>query len=200
MRTNGNRAKPGSQMEEELQYPIELRDARLRLRPWQEDDAAPLVDAVRESVASVGRWLAWCHAGYGHDQATAWIGHCREGWHAGHHFAFAMRDGRDGSLLGGVGLSQLEPMHRRANLGYWVRTGCQRQGLATAAAQLVARFGFERLGLIRIEVVALPDNAPSRATALRIGARFEAIARHRLLVEGQPRDAAVYGLLPSDLP
>ena len=187
-------------MEEDPQYSIELCDARLRLSPWMEDDAGRLVDAVQASVASVGRWLPWCHAGYGHDQAVAWISHCQVGWHAGYHFAFAMRDGRDGSLLGGVGLNQIEPLHRRANLGYWVRHGRQRQGLATAAAQLVARFGFERLGLIRIEVVALPDNTPSRATALRIGARFESIARHRLLVNGQPQDAAVYGLLPSDLP
>lgn len=187
-------------MEEDPQYSIELRGARLRLSPWMEDDAGRLVDAVQASVASVGRWLPWCHAGYGHDQAMAWINHCRAGWQAGHHFAFAMRDGRDGSLLGGVGLNQIEPVHRRANLGYWVRHGAQRQGLATAAARLVAHFGFERLGLIRIEVVALPDNTVSRATALRIGARFEAIARHRLLVDGQPRDAAVYGLLPSDLP
>jgi RimJ/RimL family protein N-acetyltransferase len=81
-----------------------------------------------------------------------------------------------------------------------MRQACQRRGLATAAAQHVARFGFEQLGLIRIEIVALPDNAASRATALRIGARFESIARQRLLVEGQPRDAAVYGLLRSDLP
>ena len=171
-------------MEKDPQYSIELCDARLRLSPWMEDDAGRLVDAVQESVASVGRWLPWCHAGYGRDQASAWISHCQAGWHTGHHFAFAMRDGCGGSLLGGVGLNQFEPLHRRANLGYWVRQGRQRQGLAAAAAQLVARFGFERLGLIRIEVVALPDNTPSRATALRIGARFESIARHRLLVNG----------------
>ncbi|CAM5302227.1 GNAT family N-acetyltransferase [Rhodanobacter lindaniclasticus] len=188
------------QTEQDPHHLIELGDARLRLSPWAEDDAGPLVDAVQESIASVGRWLPWCHAGYGREEASAWISHCRAGRQAGSHFAFAMRDARDGSLLGGVGLNQFEPVHRRANLGYWVRHRCQQQGLATAAAQLVTRFGFERLGLIRIEIVALPDNAPSRATALRIGARFEAIARHRLLVDGQPRDAAVYGLLPSDLP
>jgi len=186
-------------MENDLQDTIELDDAHVRLRPWSNADADDLVDAVRESVDSVGRWLPWCRADYGRDAADAWIAHCRAGWQAGHHFAFAMRGAHDGALLGGVGLNQFEPTHRRANLGYWVRQDRQRQGAATAAARQVARFGFEQLGLIRIEIVALPDNAASRATALRIGARFESIARHRLLVEGQPRDAAVYGLLRSDL-
>ncbi|MGB3839137.1 MAG: GNAT family protein [Rhodanobacter sp.] len=187
-------------MERDAQYAIELGDAHVRLRPWSDTDADALVDAVRESVDSVGRWLPWCRADYGRDAADAWIAHCQAGWQAGNHFAFAVRSAHDGSLLGGAGLNQLEPIHRRANLGYWMRQGCQRRGLATVAAQRVARFGFEQLGLIRIEIVALPDNAASRATALRIGARFESIARQRLLVEGQPRDAAVYGLLRSDLP
>lgn len=186
-------------MDQNPEHTIELGDARLRLRPWREDDAGELVEAAHESVDSVGRWLPWCRAEYGHAAASAWVRHCQAGWQAGAHFAFAVRDAHEGQLLGGVGLNQFEPVHRRANLGYWVRRTRQREGLASAAAQLVARFGFERLGLIRIDVVALPDNAPSRATALRIGGRLEAIARNRLLVDGQPRDAAVYGLIPNDL-
>ena len=178
---------------------IELADGRLRLRPWRHDDGAQLLEAVGESVDSVGRWLPWCHAGYGQDEAAAWISHCRSGWQSGQHFAFPLFDPNSGRLLGGVGLNQIEPVHRRANLGYWVRQSCQRQGLAAAAARLVARFGFERLGLIRIEIVILPDNRPSRATAERIGASFESIARNRLWVRGKERDAAVYGLIPQDL-
>lgn len=178
---------------------IELSDARLRLRPWQDHDAGQLADAVHESVDSVGRWLPWCHADYGSDDARTWIAHCRSGWRAGAHFALPVFDAGSGQLLGSAGLSQLDPIHRRANLGYWVRQSRQRQGVGTAAARLVARFGFERLGLARIEIVVLPDNRPSRATAERMGASFEAIARNRLWVHGGAHDAAVYGLIPQDL-
>lgn len=178
---------------------IELTDGRLRLRPWQDDDVTPLVEAVQESVDSVGRRLPWCHAGYAHEQANTWVAHCRAGWQSGVHFAFPLLDAATGRLLGGVGLSQVEDLHHRANLGYWVRQSCQQQGLATAAARLVARFGFEQLGLIRIEIVVLPDNRPSRATAEKIGARFEAIVRNRLWVNERTRDAAVYSLVPQDI-
>ena len=64
---------------------------------------------------------------------------------------------------------------------------------------LSARFGFDQLGLIRVEIVAETGNRASRRTAERAGARFEAIARHRLWIHGRPADAAVYALLPSDL-
>ena len=178
---------------------IELSDAPLRLRPWREDDSGQLVDAVRESVGSVGRWLPWCHADYGRDDATDWIARCRAGWQAGNHFAFPLFDVDSRRLLGSVGLSQLDSLHHRANLGYWVRQSCQRQGIGSAAARLLARFGFERLGLARIEIVVLPDNRPSRAVAEKTGAICEAIARDRLWVHDRAHDAAVYGLIAQDL-
>ncbi len=177
---------------------LELTDGRLNLRPWQDRDAAALSEAARGSAESVGRWLPWCHADYDLQAAQAWVTHCQAGWHSGEHFAFAIFDAASGDLLGGVGLGQRNRVHRSANLGYWVRQARHGQGIASAAAAMVARFGFGRLGLIRIEIIALPDNRPSRRTAEKLGARFEVIARHRLWERGQARDAAVYALIPQD--
>ena len=178
---------------------LELTDGRLLLRRWQETDAEPLFDAARESVASVARWLPWCHANYQLLEAVAWIAHCRAHWQAADHLALPIFDALTGELLGAVGLNQFITAHHSANLGDWVRQSRQRQGIAAAAVRLVARFGFEQLGLARIEIVALPDNLASRRTAEKLGAQFETIARHRLCVDGQPCDAAVYALIPADL-
>ena len=182
-----------------VDHAIELCDGALRLRPWQPQDADALLDAVRSSLDSVGRWLPWCHAGYGKAEAEAWITHCRESWESGQQFAFGVFDAASGEVLGGVGLNQLDRQHRSANLGYWIRQSHQGEGRAARAAALVARFGFGPLGLIRIEVVALPENRASRRTAEKLGARFEAVARQRLWAWGEARDAAVYGLVPGDL-
>ena len=177
---------------------LELGDGRLCLRPWQDDDAERLCEAARASVASVGRWLPWCHADYQRDEAVVWIARCRDGWHAGEHVALPIFDAAGTELLGAVGLNQFNRAQRSANLGYWVRQSCQRQGIAASACRLAAGFGFAQLGLARIEIVVLPDNHASRRTAEKLGAQFEAIARHRLWVHGQPRDAAVYALIPAD--
>ena len=178
---------------------LELAESPLLLRPWQPEDAPALHEAVHESLESVGRWLPWCHAGYDLDEARAWIRHCREGWMANEHFAFGIFEQASGTLLGSVGLNQRNRLHRSAAMGYWVRQSRQGRGIAPRAARLAARFGFETLGLIRIEVVVLPDNHASRRTAERAGARCEAIARHRLWVRDEARDAAVYALVPADL-
>ena len=178
---------------------VELVEEPLRLRPWQAQDAEDLFDAACSSVASVGRWLPWCHAGYDLAEAHAWISLCQDGWSRGEHFAFPIFDLRTGELLGGAGLNQRNRQHRSANLGYWVRQSRHGEGIAMRAATLVARFGFEQLGLIRIEIIVMPDNQASRRTAEKTGAHFEAIARHRLWAHGHAHDAAVYGLTPADL-
>ncbi|MGN6280830.1 GNAT family N-acetyltransferase [Frateuria sp.] len=176
-----------------------LAEGPLLLRPWQPEDAPALHTAVQESLETVGRWLPWCHAGYDLDEARAWIRHCREGWAGDEHFAFWVFERDSGALLGSVGLSQRNLVHRSASLGYWVRQSRQGQGVARQAARVAAHFGFDRLRLVRIEIVALPDNHASRRTAEQAGARFEVIARHRLWVRDRAMDAAVYSLVPADL-
>lgn len=178
---------------------LELAESPLLLRPWRAEDAPALHEAVQESVESVGRWLPWCHAGYDLDAAQAWVRQCREGWAADEHFAFGVFEQDTGVLLGSVGLNQRNRAHRSAAMGYWVRQSRQGQGIARQAATLAARFGFATLGLVRIEIVVLPGNRASRGTAERVGARFEAIARHRVWARDQAKDAAVYALLPADL-
>ena len=177
----------------------ELVSPRLRLRGWQEDDAPPLHEAARESLASVGRWLPWCHADYALANAQAWVAHCQAAWRQGLHYSFAITDAVDGSLLGGISLNQRNLLHRSANLGYWVRQSRQQQGICVEASRLIARFGFTTLELVRIEIVAMSDNWPSRRVAERSGARFEGIARQRLIHSGHVQDAAVYGWIPADL-
>lgn len=177
---------------------LELAEAALLLRPWRVQDAPALCEAVQESVDTVGRWLPWCHAAYGLDEALAWASSCRDGWIAGDHYAFGVFEAATGALLGSVALNQRNRLHRSASMGYWIRRSSQGRNIARQAAKLAARFGFGTLELIRIEIVVLPDNHASRRVAEKAGARLEAIARNRLWMHGQARDAAVYALVPGD--
>jgi RimJ/RimL family protein N-acetyltransferase len=176
---------------------IELTGDGLLLRSYRAEDSRALAAAVRESVESVGAWLPWCHADYGDAEADAWIAHCAEGWRRGEHYAFAAFDAKTSQFLGAAGLNQRNREHNFMNLGYWVRTSQQGNGVAVRAAQLVSGFGFEQIGLTRIEIVTALDNRASRRVAEKSGAAFEAIARNRLVDRGNPIDAALYALMPA---
>ncbi|MBL0142014.1 MAG: GNAT family N-acetyltransferase [Betaproteobacteria bacterium] len=179
--------------------PAELETPRLVLRPYCDAYAKELHAAARESVATVGAWMPWCHAGYTEDDSTAWVRKARLAWRNGEEFAFAMFD-RTGRYAGGAGLNNFNALHNLANLGYWIRESRQREGLAVESTIALAKFGFQVLGLTRIEIVAAEGNRPSRRVAQKAGATFECLARNRLVIHGVPVVAAVHSLVPGDIP
>jgi ribosomal-protein-serine acetyltransferase len=176
--------------------PIELSSERVLLRPYRIGDASMVFAAATESVDTVVRWMPWCHAGYTEAESIAWIEKTQAMWQSGEAYEFAMFDSAN-QYVGGAGIHQFNRLHNLANLGYWVRQSRQGGGLATAAARILARFGFETLGLTRIEIVAPSENGPSRRVAEKAGAQFECLARNRLIIHGVPLAAAVHSLVPS---
>lgn len=177
----------------------ELHVDELVARPYRVEDAAALADAVQESAESLTRWLDWCRPGYGLADAEQWIELCRKLRDSGDQFTFAVFDAATSRLLGAVGLNQRNRRCNFAGLGYWMRDSACGRGVTARVGRQVVRFGFERVGLDRIEILAAVDNHISRRTAERIGARFEGVQRNRLHLHGRAIDAALYALTPADL-
>jgi RimJ/RimL family protein N-acetyltransferase len=169
-----------------------------RVRPLVASDAPALHAAVRASLDSLSRWFPWAHAGYAMSDAEARVAQCVALRERGEEFVSAIFDGT-GALLGCCGLNRIDRHNRSANLGYWIGEAHRGRGVATAAARQVAASGFGEHGLVRIEVVTLPDNAPSQRVAEKLGAVREGVFRNRLLLRGEPVDAVVFSLVPGDL-
>lgn len=167
------------------------------LRPFERADAEAFAVAARESHATVGRWMPWCHAGYTTDEARNWFEMCAQGLasRTGFEFGLFTEDGKE--LLGSAGLNHFNLDHNFCNLGYWVRQSRRRQGIALHAARALVDFGFYTLGLTRIEIVVAVGNEPSDALARKLGAVFECVARNRLMIGYTPVAASVYSLVPS---
>ena len=172
--------------------------ARVHIRPWRAGDADALHRLVRESRASLSRWLPWCHAGYGLADARSWIDHSLASWQARSAFPFAVVNADTGTLLGSAGLSRFDVAQKIANLGYWVGAPFVGQGIAAAAAREAARFGFDDLGLQRILVRVLPDNHASLGVARKLGARYESTAQDPVHGHGS-HDILVHVLTAGDI-
>jgi len=176
-----------------------FRENGVVIRPHDASDIEPMFAAVIESMATVGRWMSWCHPEYSIEDAKAFYERCANAWRTEADREFGIFDAASGEVLGCVGINQINRVNLFANLGYWVRASRERRGIASTAARLASSFAFAELGLARIEIVALPDNMASRRVAEKIGARFECIARSRLKFRGEIRDAAMYSLVKNDL-
>jgi RimJ/RimL family protein N-acetyltransferase len=176
----------------------ELRDGVVLLRPPSAADVDEVYGAVCESLPELLPWMAWSHPDYQRIETAEWIRSAEQSWANDTEFPFLIRAEADGTLLGTCGLNAVDRLNRGANLGYWVRTGATRQGVATRAATLLAGFGFRDLTLDRIEILAGTGNEPSQRVAANIGTTREGVLRRRLRVGDVSHDAVVFSLTRDD--
>ena len=176
----------------------EITDDVILLRPFHIHDADEMYAAVRESLTELKPWMSWAHEGYSIQTAKEFIRITRARWEEGTLFAFGIIDAKSGSVLGGCSLSHIHPVYHLCNLGYWVRTSRRGEGIAVRATKLAALYAFEKVGLIRVEIVMAVENAASRRVAEKAGARYEGILHNRMVVGRDIYDAHMYSLIPQD--
>lgn len=173
---------------------ITLTSENLVLRNFDSADVPQFVDSILESEASVGKWLPWWKADFTDEDARTWFQSCDEAIAAGTAFDIGIFDKGGASLIGSVAINRIDPANRTGSLGYWVRESQQGRGFCSQAVRRIAKFGFDELDLVRLEIVVLVDNVASRQVAEKCGATLECIAENKLLHQGQPAAAAVYSL------
>jgi len=182
-----------------MEKEVHLTDGSITLRPFHPSDTVTLYQAVWESLPELLPWMPWAYADYSINDSRKWIESCVRTWAKGKEYSFAIIDSKDGGILGGCGLNQVKRRARFANLGYWVTSKYTRKGVATAAALLVARFGFDELGLTRIEIGVATGNNASLRVAEKAGATRQGIQKRKIAFRDKVYDRVVFSLTPKDL-
>lgn len=170
-----------------------LVTARLVLEPTQPAHAEGLFRATDASVDELAPWLMWAIAP-SRSSTAAFTRFVAQNWEAGRGWAFTIFF--EGEVAGHVELRRLRKQDH-GELGYWMRSDLSGRGLMTEAAAAVVDFGFEEIGLRRIELRAGVRNAASRRVAEKLGfTRGEVIERGSRGARGD-YDVYLYWLEPS---
>jgi RimJ/RimL family protein N-acetyltransferase len=176
-----------------VHYP-ELRTERLLLRDFGQGDIPALVQlaGAREVAATT---LRIPHP-YTEEHAAQFL-EMRQDPKFGYSFAITLLG--SGELCGAVGLHP-DPMHPRAELGYWIGVPYWGHGYATEAARAVLGFGFRELKLERIFAHHFQGNPASGRILQKIGMRHEGCQRRHIEKWGQLLDLENYGILRAEWP
>lgn len=150
-------------------------------------------EAARESWREAEPWMLWAHENYSLAEAEAWVVQQTKAFPAREMVEFVIVD-EAGRFLGGIGINQIDPANRRANVGYWVRTSAARQGVATAAVRQVIAWARANTELERLEIVIAADNVASLRVAERVAVE-EGVLRSRLLLHGVFHDAVLFAVI-----
>lgn len=169
-----------------------LTTARLTLRPFVLDDAWDVerLAGMREIADTT---LNIPHP-YPNGAATAWIETHPPAWAAGTSATFAVVETVGGALVGATGL-MIRQEHRRAELGYWIARDRWNKGYATESARRLLAFGFEVLGLHRIEARHFLRNPASGQVMQKLGMQREGVERDWAIKWDRFETLAVYSIL-----
>jgi RimJ/RimL family protein N-acetyltransferase len=173
-----------------------LLDAPTALRPWRDSDIGELVAACQDP--EIVRWTR-VSADYGASDARAYLMQRYDAVRAGATAPFAIVRAPDGPLLGSISLMRIAWEHARAEVGYWLAREARGGGHATRAVGLICAWGFNSLGLERIDLLAATGNLTSQSVAQRAGFTRETVLRSYMRGNYERQDMVAYGLLRDEV-
>lgn len=104
-----------------------------------------------------------------------------------------------GKVIGSCGFLNRNSKHYRSEVGYELSREHWGKGIANEALERVLEFGFEQLGLERIEALIEPKNLSSQKLVERQGFTREGLLRHYEYTNGKFDDLYMYSILKGDL-
>ena len=103
-------------------------------------------------------------------------------------------------LAGEASLWAIDTHNRSAHVGLALLPGHRGRGLGTDTVRVLCHYGFIGLGLHRLQVETLADNAAMIRAAERAGFRSEGVLRRSAWVSGSFADQVVLGQLAEEWP
>ncbi|MAK60592.1 MAG: 30S ribosomal protein S5 alanine N-acetyltransferase [Ponticaulis sp.] len=101
-----------------------------------------------------------------------------------------------GKVMGGINLRNLRRgVAQMATVGYWIGEEWGRAGRMTKAVRAMVAFGFDELGLHRVEAACVPENETSAAVLRRAGFQEEGFAKGYLRINGRWRDHRLFAIV-----
>jgi RimJ/RimL family protein N-acetyltransferase len=173
-----------------------LAAAGIVLRRLAASDVGWITAACRDRELS--RYMPALPYPYAEADARAFTKQAARGWAEGTGAAFVIARAADGDGLGTIELHLHEADPGLAEIGYWLRREARGHGAATTAVRLVANWAFGELGIERLNLTTLPENAPSQRVAGRAGFTREGLLRAWIATADGRCDAVMYSLLPDD--
>ena len=152
-----------------------LRDGVVTLRRWSADDVDPLT-ALISGDREISRWtrIPWP---YSRELAAEWVDGDAQRFDAGTDVTLAITSVDDDGLLGSIGLHRIGAPPEPGSslfpdeLGYWLARDARGRGVCTRAARLLLAWGFDTLGIERVESSTVVGNDASQRVLRRLGFR-----------------------------
>lgn len=108
---------------------------------------------------------------------------------------FNIYDKATGDLAGSCNYHSWYVPHSKAEVGYVINEQYRNRGIAKEALAVILKYGFEEMGLNRVEAFISPKNTPSLKLVSHFGFTQEGLLREHYCKRGIIEDSACFSLL-----
>jgi len=172
--------------------PPTLYTDRLTLRKLSSRDWSDMFEYACDK--EVTKFLTW-EPHQSKSYTLSYLTYIQSQYRAGKFFDWAVVCTSSGKMIGTCGFTTLDPANLCGEVGYVISPLYQNRGIATEAVLRVIRFGFEELGLQRIESRFMIGNDASLRVMQKAGMIYEGTHRRSLFVKNRFVDVGVCSLL-----
>ncbi len=183
-------------LEEAFRQLPSFTTSRLLLRPLQESDAVAMF-AIKSNSLVTTPYGTEPHTTL--DQSKKWIGEVISDYRRGGSMTWVVSLRGADRVIGSCCYWHIDKESLCAEVGYELYAEYWRKGVMSEALAPVLAYGFDGLGLHRIEACPLADNAASNTLLVRFGFRLEGTLRERVQFRGRFIDQRCYSLLNGEL-
>lgn len=166
------------------------------LRLLEERHAPEIFGVVDRERAYLREWLPWVDLTTAVEHTRDFIKTSLEQSAADEGLAAGIWCGDE--FAGTVGTHKINWLNRKVEIGYWIASKFQGQGIITSACGSLIDYAFREWDLNRVEIHCATTNKKSCSVAERLGFQWEGVLREAQLVGTRYLDLNVYGMLARD--
>ncbi len=164
------------------------------LTPVREGDQAAYVEHLRDK--EITDFMLVIPFPYLPEHADFWVNFCLDYQKQQPHPTELVIRRPDGFLVGTIGImSHTGKGSHRGEFGYWLSKAYRGQGLMTRAVRAMTTYGFDTLGLLRMEATAFIHNPASQRVLERAGLKREGVLAGWHCKEGKLIDAVMFAIV-----
>ena len=169
-----------------------LETERLQLRRMLVSDCYDMYEYAR--LSEVTKHLSWSpHPSV--EYTKEYLAHLSHHYQLGDFYDWALILKEENKMIGTCGFTRFHFPHDSAEVGYVINPKYRGMGIAPEALRAVLAFGFDTVGLHRIEAKYMVGNEASKRVMEKVGMLFEGITREGMKIKEIYRDIGTCAIL-----
>lgn len=166
---------------------------RLKIRLFKKGDEKDLYEYCSDD--EVTRYISF-ESYTSISQAEDRINYCLEIYkNINKPFPWGIEYKENGKLIGSIDFVEWNEDHKEAKIGYVLNRNYWNKGIASEALKVILKFGFEKMGLNRIQIECDERNVASARVIEKNGLKYEGTLRQKKFNKGEYISLKCYSIL-----